>query len=218
MTSTPRRSQASSIGLLKGLCALLMALKPASLRSSTRRSSARPMVAAPSRPLSWCTQAPRSRTGSPLMRRPRIGSTVRDRMPKVVDSSSSTSPPSRRVGPAGVERRIVGTPAPRSSDDEPLAGRQDIARRRRHRRLGSGDNRGRPRRGPPRADGARGPGGLVPHLGADTPPRPRRRRSPAWSAAGRPAPGAPVPRAARRCGRSPPPNTTGCRRGRGPRP
>ena len=122
-------------------------------------------------------------------------------------------------GPAGVEGGIVGTPASRCRDDEPLPGRQDVARAVVTGASALGDNR------PVRVehldtqDSARWSRwtGCAPPR---SPPRRRRRhRSPAWSPAGRPAPGAPVPPgAARRCGRCRRPNTTGCRRGRVPRP
>ena len=48
------------------------------------------MVAAPITPLSWWMHAPRSSTGSPLMRSPRAGSTSMVRIPNVVDAASSS--------------------------------------------------------------------------------------------------------------------------------
>ena len=51
MTSMPSRSQASSIATDSGLCVARIALNPAALSSSTRRSSARPMAAAPNGPV-----------------------------------------------------------------------------------------------------------------------------------------------------------------------
>ncbi len=84
ITSIPRRSQASSMAGEAGLWAARMALNPASLRSWMRRSSARAIDAAPSGPLSLWMQAPRSSTGSPLIRSPFRGSTVTVRMPWTV--------------------------------------------------------------------------------------------------------------------------------------
>ena len=87
------RSHAASISRLIGWCALRSALNPASFSFSTRRSSARGIVAVPSTPLSWWMHAPRRSTASPLMRNPRAGSTSMVRIPNVVDARSS-SPPS----------------------------------------------------------------------------------------------------------------------------
>ena len=53
MTTMPTRSQASNMAMLIGLWELRMALNPAAFKSSTRRSSARSIVAAPITPLSW---------------------------------------------------------------------------------------------------------------------------------------------------------------------
>ena len=55
-------------------------------------------------------QAPRSSTGSPLIRSPRAGSTSIVRMPKRVDSSSSTAPSDSTTRPARVEGRGIDAP------------------------------------------------------------------------------------------------------------
>ena len=69
-----------------------MALKPAALSNSMRRSSARSTAAAPSGPLSWWMHAPRSNTGFPLIRRPLRGSTCSVRTPKVVTDLVTVRP------------------------------------------------------------------------------------------------------------------------------
>ena len=121
MTSIPSRSHASSIAGLIGLWALRSALKPAALRISTRRSSARAKVAAPITPLSWWMHAPRRLTVSPLMRRPRSASSDSERMPNVVAASSSDSPSrdaERRA--ARVEVRLIDAPPLRRRDRHAL--------------------------------------------------------------------------------------------------
>ncbi len=118
ITSMPRRSHAASIARLIGWCALRSALKPASFSFSTRRSSARAIVALPRTPLSWWMHAPRRSTGSPLMRSPRSASTAMVRMPNSVDASVELRHrrSHRRCGtctaPAG--RRSTAEAAPRT--------------------------------------------------------------------------------------------------------
>ena len=101
------RSHASSIARLIGWCALRSALKPASLSISTRRSSARAMVAAPSTPLSWWMHAPRSFDRFAVDAQPARGVDRRGCGCRTSVVARSSSPPSPSTdGAARVERRV----------------------------------------------------------------------------------------------------------------
>ena len=95
------------------------------------------MVAAPSTPLSWCTHAPRRRTGSPLIRRPRFGiereRSDAERRRLLVDDDVIVE----QGGVARVEVRIVEAPPLWVADVQPETRGDGVARERGHRRVGT---------------------------------------------------------------------------------
>ncbi len=139
MTSTPNRSQASSIALLIGWCALRNALNPAALSSSTRRSSARSSVVEPMTPLSWCRHAPRSFTVSPLMRRPLATSICGVRIPNHSSVRSILGRPEQeRLGSGGGS--AIRDPRPRVRHQHTLTHRLALPGWHGERRLVPGDD------------------------------------------------------------------------------
>ena len=140
MTSTPRRSQASSMGLLKGIvgapdgveAGLLEQLDPAFLGAVDGGRPERAVVVvhtgtAEEDRLAVDAQSPRRVDGQgPDPERRRL----------LVEDLVAV----HQGRPAGVEVRIVGTPSVRRRHAEPLPGREDVARHRRDRRLGPGDD------------------------------------------------------------------------------
>src|SRR4051794_5730637 len=119
-TSMPSRSQASSIAGLATLWELRTALKPAALRISIRRSSARPIAAAPSGPLSWWMHAPRSFTDLPLIRKPRLGVQLERPDAERRGLRVSLGVAVEEGGARLVEGRAVGVPQRRVLDAEAL--------------------------------------------------------------------------------------------------
>ena len=118
ITSKPHASQASRNAGAGGLWAQRTALKPCPFRRAALIYSASFMLAAPSRPLSWCTQPPRSLMGCPLSKRPLPVSSLTSRKPTETDAASTVSPLERSsavnwysVGVSGVQARIFSSAA-----------------------------------------------------------------------------------------------------------